>query len=152
VRLSELPCPLPLVTTNADPTHYSVSSKNAQYGVAMSKAAAGGASGAVAEATATVVCQGSAAQAEAWTESVAEAVRVDRGTGCVFLDTAMARASARCVNGGARAAAESRTTSELLGGCGLGAASERGPAPGQQASSQASGKSQASATASSSSG
>jgi hypothetical protein len=85
----------------------------------MSKAAAGGNGGAVAEATASVYCEGTNSQAEAWSESVAEAVRIDRSTGCVFLDTAIARASAKCVNGVARASAESKATSQLLGGCGL---------------------------------
>jgi len=101
-----------------------------QYGTAISKAVAGGNGGAVAEATATVYCQGSASQAEAWSESVAEAIRIDRSSGCVFLDTAVARASAQCVNGVAKASAESKATSQLLGGCGIGAVAPPMGGPG----------------------
>jgi hypothetical protein len=86
----------------------------------MAKAAAGNGGAAVAEATATVYCQGSNSQAEAWSESVAEAVRRDQRTGCLILDRAVARARAKCQDGVAKAAASSKTTSTLLGGCGLG--------------------------------
>ena len=63
--------------------------------------------------------QGTSAQAEAWSESVAEALRRDPSSGCVFLDRAVARAKAKCEGGVARAAASSKTTSTLLGGCGM---------------------------------
>lgn len=87
------------------------------YGAAIAKAASTCGPELVAEASASVYCGGTGAQAQAWSEAVAEAVSADRATGCLVLTRAVARARARCAGGAAQAEAQSSVTREVIGEC-----------------------------------
>jgi hypothetical protein len=103
----------------------------------MSQAIASGNDGAVVEATATVLCRGSGAQAQAWSEAVSKTVAADPATGCLFVQRVVARAQASCNNGAAVALAKSFVTRRILPGtCGFSSFAPSG-FDGRQASAAA---------------
>lgn len=121
-----------------------------QVGSAMAKAVAAGNDGAVVEATATVFCSGTTAQAQAWSEAVAQSVRINPVTGCVIIQRVVARAQAMCANGVATATAQSFVTRRVLPGtCNIFGWTTSGSFPAQQ---QGGARAFASAQASASSG
>jgi hypothetical protein len=99
----------------------------------MAQAVAAGNDGAVVEATASVFCSGTTAQAQAWSEAVALSVRVNPVTGCVIVQRVVARAQAMCTNGVATATAQSFVTRQVLPGtCNVFGWTTGGSFPAQQ--------------------
>ncbi|KAI8476156.1 MAG: hypothetical protein J3K34DRAFT_402255 [Monoraphidium minutum] len=86
------------------------------FGAAMAQAVAAGNDGAVVEATATVFCSGTNAQATAFSQAVAQSITVNPITGCVIVQKVVARAQAMCANGVATAMAQSFVTRQILPG------------------------------------
>jgi hypothetical protein len=99
----------------------------------MAKAVATGDDGAVVEATATVFCSATTAQAKAWSEAVAQSVKVNPVTGCAIVQRMVARSQATCTNGVASTNAQSFVTRQVLpGSCNVLGAAAGGSVPVQQ--------------------